>query len=101
MGFNVTVSGLSGSPAFWNVTITYPNDTLLPISQVYQKLSSTSTETVNLASTQPTSFFWEFPLPSQAPAGSYSLTVRAQLQDNVLHDSANFTVPQLNAQPGG
>jgi hypothetical protein len=101
LGFNVTVSGLSGSPAFWNVTITYPNDTLLPISQVYQKLSSTSTETVNLASTQLASFFWEFPLPSQAPAGSYTLTVRAQFQDNVLHDSANFTVPQLNAQPGG
>jgi hypothetical protein len=101
LGFNVTVSGLSGSPAFWNVTITYPNDTLLPVGQVYQKLSSTSTETVNLASTQPASFFWEFPLSSQAPAGSYSLTVRAQLQDNVYHDSANFTVPQLNAQPGG
>ena len=101
LGFNVTVSGLSGSPSFWNVTITYPNDTLLPVGQVYQKQSSNSTEAVNLASTQPASFFWEFPLPSQAPAGSYSLTVRAQLQDNVYHGSANFTVPQLGAQPGG
>jgi hypothetical protein len=101
LGFNVTVTGLPGSPAFWNVSMTYPNQTLVSVSHVYIKSSNGTATPANLASTQPSNFTWEFPVPAQAPAGSYTLTVRGQYQDNVYHGDANFTVPRLNSQPGG